>query len=73
MGNEPENWCKHNQNIAGKYERCLLCNPEKGSTMEKYRVGWYWYALGLISCIAFLAFSVSGWVLIFKHIILELV
>lgn len=25
-----EKWCKHNQNIAGEYHRCNMCNPRKG-------------------------------------------
>ena len=23
-------WCKHNQNIAGEYNRCYICNPKRG-------------------------------------------
>jgi len=28
---ESEIWCKHNQNMAGAYTRCLICNPIKPS------------------------------------------
>lgn len=27
MNKEVKIWCEHNRNIAGIYDRCLICNP----------------------------------------------
>jgi len=29
-------WCRHNQNIARQYQRCLICNPLKPPKQKGY-------------------------------------